>query len=474
MKIRTKFALFTSGLVLTATVALALTAYVQQRRLVLENVATARQEQSAAFATVCRQALAGENELFMMNYAKLLSETPGIAYAYFHGPDGKILVHSDKLLIHQKTAAWNSVRPTGTVDESVPITIGDRQMGAAVVGFSEAFGRERLAAALRRTLVQVSMAAALVGLLGLAAAFLFAYLLTSSLSDLARGSEEIAQGNFKTEVAVRGGDEVGDLAARFNSMAKNLSILDEMKDEFISSVSHDLRNPMAAVKMYGDYMLHMDPDRDKILPSHRNMLTIMVDSAARLNIFVTNILDAAKMKAGVMAYHPDAVDLIDAAQNVQRLFGLVAKKRHIALMAEIPPKLPKIWADPERFDQVITNLVSNALKYTQDGGQIVLGGAEQGDNIVVYVADTGKGIPAQDLPTIFDRFVQSGAAEQRQKRIQGTGLGLYIVKKTVVGMGGTIEVESQLGRGSRFTVTLPKAVTVPKAAKDGTVRKKSA
>lgn len=462
-------------MVLTATVALALSAYVQQKRLVLENLATARREQSAAFASVCRQSLAGKNELFMMNYAKLLSETPGIAYAYFYGPDGKILVHSDKLLIYKNLVDWGSVRPAGVLDEMVPVAFGGRQMGAAVLGFSEAFGREKLAVALGRTFAQILGAAALVGMLGLVASFLFAYMLTRSLRALASGSEEIAKGNFKTEVMVGGGDEVGDLAARFNSMARSLSVLDEMKDEFISNVSHDLRNPMSAIKMYGDYMLHMDPDRDKILPGHRNMLTIMVDSAARLNIFVTNILDAAKMKAGMMSYHPTPVDLIDAAQNVQRLFGLVAKKRHIALVAEIPSKMPKLWADPERVDQIITNLVSNALKYTQDGGQIVLGGAPQGDNVVVYVADTGKGISSQDLLTIFDRFVQSGVAEQRQKRVQGTGLGLYIVKRTVEAMGGKIEVESQLGRGSRFTITLPRAKAGPTVSpKENMMRKKSA
>jgi signal transduction histidine kinase len=128
----------------------------------------------------------------------------------------------------------------------------------------------------------------------------------------------------------------------------------------------------------------------------------------------------------------------------------------VHLLADIPLSLPRFMADPERFEHVLANLVSNALKFTPEGGRITVGGREQGGRIVVSVADTGRGIPPEDLPRLFARFAQADVAQQRAKNIKGTGLGLYIVKTSVEGMGGTVSVESRVGHGTRFLISLPK------------------
>jgi len=300
----------------------------------------------------------------------------------------------------------------------------------------------------------------------LPAALLFAVVLTRPVRILAKGSEAVGKGDFTVQVEVNSKDELGDLALRFNDMTRQLAILDELKDEFISSVSHDLRSPMSAVKMYTQYMLFEDPDRDKILPQHRGFLLTIMESATRLGVFVTNMLDAAKIKAGRAEYHVQPMDAGASVKNVRGLFGILAEKKSVTLTEEVPPDLPKAMADPERLDHVVANLVSNSLKFTPAGGQIVVGARAENGKIVLWVGDTGKGISPENLGKLFRRFGQVDVADQRAKRVTGTGLGLYIVKQTVEGMGGRIDVTSELGKGSCFAVTLaaaPPGATVPPA-----------
>jgi signal transduction histidine kinase len=155
-----------------------------------------------------------------------------------------------------------------------------------------------------------------------------------------------------------------------------------------------------------------------------------------------------------------------SVKNVRGLFGILAEKKSVTLTEEVPPDLPKAMADPERLDHVVANLVSNSLKFTPAGGQIVVGARAENGKIVLWVGDTGKGISPENLGKLFRRFGQVDVADQRAKRVTGTGLGLYIVKQTVEGMGGRIDVTSELGKGSCFAVTLaaaPPGATVPPA-----------
>ncbi len=455
MKIRTKFSLFTGLVVLGTTTAVAALAFLLQKDLIEKNMAEARMNQTSGFAAVCKQALIVDNELSMINYVKLLKDLPGITYVYFADKQSKIRVHSDIRVLYKSLKQWNKIKPDGVSETQHPVVVGSSKGGTAVIGFSEEFQKEILQKALKKTLTQVTMAASAVALVVLLAALIFAYILTRPLKALSDGSEEISKGNFQTEVKVTSHDELGELADRFNSMAKNLAILDELKDEFISSVSHDLRSPMSAINMYTNFMLNDDPDKDKILPQHQEFLRIIQFNAARLGVFVTNILDAAKIKAGRAEYHPQPMDAGATAQTIHKLFDMMARKKQISLQINVPQALPKIMADPERFDHVITNLISNALKYTPANGTITLGAVQRGNRVDVYVQDTGKGIKPDDLAHLFERFRQVEVADQRAKRIQGTGLGLYIVKQTVEGMGGEIFAASEVGKGTCFTVSLP-------------------
>jgi signal transduction histidine kinase len=429
--------------------------YVLQKEKIEEGFARDRQKQARVYAAVCRQAMASKNELSLLNHTNVLKSLEGVDHAYFADRRGKIVSHSDPRWIYQPLAKWAALPPADVLEERFPVEGADG--GEVVIGFSKAHQKAALEKALTATLWRVSWATLLVGGAGLAAAFLFSTLLTTPLRRLAEGSEKIAAGDFQTQVPVAGADEVGLLTERFNKMAQSLAVLDELKDEFISSVSHDLRTPLTAIHLHIDGFLKKAAAGGTLTSEDRDNLKVVKYNALRLGLFVNNVLDAAKMKAGRLEFHPGPVDLEEIARNMQKLFGVLAAEKKMDFVAEIPLGLPPLLADLEHVENALANLLSNAFKFTPEGGRVTLSAREDGARLLVSVQDTGAGIKPEDLSTLFERFRQVDAAAQRAKRIKGTGLGLHIVKKTVEAMGGAIAVDSRPGQGTRFTLAFPKA-----------------
>ncbi|MBI4396766.1 MAG: HAMP domain-containing histidine kinase [Elusimicrobia bacterium] len=455
MRIRTKFSLFTCIVIFISVFSIAIVTYLLQKKQIEDDFLEERGHQLSSFAEVCRQALVVNDELFMIHFVQLFHNQPSVMYAYYVTDADVVLAHSDTRFVHKDISEWSGAKPGGAIETSVRIQDIPEKGGRVVMGFSEEYQRTTIEEALRRTLRRVVTAALLVLGVGLTAALWLTYLLTRPIRKLVWGSDQIGKGNFQTEIQVDSHDELGDLAKRFNSMARNLSVLDEMKDQFISTVSHDLRLPLSAIMMHVDYMLNMGEMKNSLTAEYRDMLIRIVDNAMRLNIFVSNVLDAAKIKAGFMEYHPKPVRFEAAARRIQTLYGIVAKQKGITLVADIPTQLPAVHVDPERFDHVVANLVSNALKYTPKEGLVTLSAREGAEGVEACISDTGIGIAPEDVPRLFEPFYQAQVAEQRAKGKVGTGLGLYIVKKTVEDMGGSIRVESEKGAGTRFVLTFP-------------------
>ena len=188
-------------------------------------------------------------------------------------------------------------------------------------------------------------------------------------------------------------------------------------------------------------------------PRHR-MLAITHRSAQHLAGLVDNLLDASRIEAGQLEVHPTAVDLPAAVAPVLELVGAGAPKH--ALVSHVAPDACWVRADPERLRQILINLVGNAVKYSPAGGQVLVAARSAGEGRVeLSVSDQGLGIAPEELDRIFDPYQRVNSTATR--RIKGTGLGLYIVRHLVERLGGTIRVESSLGRGSTFTVSLPTA-----------------
>jgi two-component system phosphate regulon sensor histidine kinase PhoR len=232
----------------------------------------------------------------------------------------------------------------------------------------------------------------------------------------------------------------------------HLKELDKMKSEFIAMVAHELRAPLAAVeqqltvilnKMAGDITEKQEQLLGRAKERTRGLLTLIKD-----------LLDLSKIEAGMMVQYKEPLSLQEVVQKVVDLMGAEADAKKLHLEFTVPPELPLINADRNSMEGTFTNLISNAIKYTPEGGKIWVTLNEEGDFIKATVSDTGIGIKKEDLPRIFDKFYRVKTVETRQ--IVGTGLGLSIVKSIVDAHLGSISVESEEANGTTFTVLLPK------------------
>lgn len=224
----------------------------------------------------------------------------------------------------------------------------------------------------------------------------------------------------------------------------------EMKSQFISTVSHELRTPLAAMKE--GIAIVLDEVTGRVNEKQKKFLNIAQRNVDRLENMINNILDFQKLEAERIGLHIQSNDVKQVVQEVHETMGLYAQKNGIDLSIELEDNLPEAKFDRDRIVQVLINLLGNAIKYTPDGGRIFLKVWHRAEELVISVSDTGVGIPKNELPKIFRRFYR---AEHQREEVQGTGLGLSIVRKIVNRHGGRIEVESEEGKGSTFTIFLP-------------------
>jgi signal transduction histidine kinase len=217
---------------------------------------------------------------------------------------------------------------------------------------------------------------------------------------------------------------------------------EEIKSTFISIVSHELRTPVTLIKGYASTLRRDDAKWDKHTIS--DSLAVIEEEADRLSRMIDDLLDASRLQAGGLSLNRADVSLSTVASRVAERFGSQSMKHKI--MAEFPEKFPVILADETRIEQVIANLVSNALKYAPKG-EIKISGSARPDQIIICVSDEGPGIEAKDLPHIFDRFYRSTNAVKHTK---GAGLGLYLARAIIEAHGGRIWADTTTGSAHRL------------------------
>ena len=275
--------------------------------------------------------------------------------------------------------------------------------------------------------------------------------ITRPISILKSKTRQIAQGDFEGDLNISSPPEMAELASAFNSMSQKLMDLDRMKSDFFSSMSHELRTPLTSIKEGASLLLEGvgGPLGDK----QKKLLTILAEESVRLIDLVNSLLDLSKMEAGMMVYKFEPVELASLIHKAMIEVGPLVEARKIKLEARISAGLPVVQVDSERILQAVRNLVGNAVKFTPEGGQVTVS-ARGGDGALeVSVADTGPGIPEEDLTTIFEKYQQ--ATSTGSYRFKGTGLGLALVKHIVTSHGGRVWAENELSKGSRFIFTLP-------------------
>ena len=275
--------------------------------------------------------------------------------------------------------------------------------------------------------------------------------ITRPISELNEGISRMSRGDLSARVNVRGRNEFAGLAQAFNSMSERLEQLDKSRNQFVSNASHELKTPLSTMKILIESLLYQDPIDPGMA---KEFLGNVNDEIDRLNHIVSDLLTLVNIDSGAMKLKLGELDLAALVQNQVKRLSPLARENGVELECDAGGAM-KITGDALKLEQVIYNVIDNAIKYTPRGGEVHCSLSRSGRMAVVKIADTGEGIPADDLPHIFDRFYRVDKA--RSRATGGTGLGLSIVKQIVLSHGGSITPESTLGKGTTFTIQLPLA-----------------
>lgn len=286
------------------------------------------------------------------------------------------------------------------------------------------------------------------------------YFLSSAITDrifmLEQSAKSLAGGDFNTRAEIVGEDEVASLASTFNQMAEQLQIantkqeeLKQLRSDLIAWISHDLQTPLTSIQAILEALadgIIDDPDQEK-----RYFDTAQRNVRA-LSALIDDLFQMAQIDAGGLPIHRAPNSLSDLISDTLESFSHICKQKGISLSGEVDPGVDPVDMDPELIGRVLNNLISNAIHFTPEGGNIRIEASPIDDRTQVIISDTGEGIPPEDLPHVFERFYRG--EKSRSRATGGAGLGLAIAQGIVHAHGGDIVIESSVGTGSKFIITL--------------------
>ncbi len=396
-----------------------------------------------------------------------------VVYVAVYDTNGAPLVHSSRLDGAQVPEETREIRKI-----SAPLTINNRSFGRIDMYIS----LNRIEGTVLSTVISLGLILALVVVASSVGMALVAYrVVVVPVQKLAVSARQISEGNLDLKIPVKSYDELGGLSDDFNRMAeslkerqeelqiayeklernyqaireayKQLRDLDRMKSKFIAVVSHELRTPLSLIKGYVETMAA--GNLGKVTALQQKKLGVIVDSVDRLSDIVDKSLDFSVIEQGKMAIEKQKLQLSEIIEQVVDEFALEISGRKLILEQQIPRKLPLMLGDKVRLHQVFHNLVANAVDFTSEKGTVGIHAgfdSEKKLNVVV-VTDTGPGISSEDLEHLFSPFYQVESPIIRKH--PGVGLGLAIAKGIVEQHGGNIDVVSEVGKGSTFTISFP-------------------
>ena len=274
--------------------------------------------------------------------------------------------------------------------------------------------------------------------------------ITEPIRSLTNVTKQVSSGNYKVKIQNKSKDEIGELVNSYNAMIEALNNLDMMRNDFIASISHELRTPMTSIGGFIDGIL------DGVIPPEKQeyYLQIVKEEITRMNVLVNDLLNMARLQSGKVELDMLPCKSDNLIYNTILKLEPLIEQKNIQISFDLNTDNCEVLIDKSSIERVLINLVQNAVKFTGDGGQIILHTAfEDNTKISVVVEDTGSGIKKEELPFIFEKFYKVDKSRGLDKK--GTGLGLAIVKDILAAHGQNIHVESTVGKGSRFIFTLP-------------------
>lgn len=332
----------------------------------------------------------------------------------------------------------------------------------------------------RAILIAVAILTVFLAMIGLY--IIIRYIIVKPLNHLRQVSENVRRGKTETRADLKTGDEFDDLANAFNSMLRHLidtqhklkkangSLdrkveelaqmnvrlyeMNQIKSDFLANMSHELRTPLNSIIGFSEVLQGIDA----LQPSQHRYVSNIRNSGQVLLQMINEILDLAKLEAGKMEVNPSEFRVENLIEAHCELFQSLAADKNIDLQFRCPPNLAEMYQDQVKIQQILSNLLSNAVKFTPEGGRILVTAERaNNENLKMVVSDTGVGIAAEDCETIFEKFRQAKVIESNSltREFSGTGLGLSIVKEICNLLRGSVSLQSEIGKGSEFTVTIP-------------------
>jgi len=344
------------------------------------------------------------------------------------------------------------------MDVAVPVIVSADGQGEDARFVVYIIDHKQTVYSLNAEIFTLILEAVLIGFaISIAISLLISKTILSPIQGMTKAAEAMADGDFSRKINVESEDEIGNLATTFNDMARQIeTMLEELKNaemlrrEFVANVSHELRTPLTSIRTYAETM-----SDNQGLPqeTEEEFLRVIINESDRMTKIVQDLLELSRFDSGNSKLSFEEFSIERSVRDVYAAIALEARKRSHVLNLELEWRMPRIKGDRARIEQVLMNVITNALKYTPDGGTIDVFSGSAGSEVWIRIEDTGIGIPEEDLARVFDRFYRVDKARSRESG--GTGLGLSIAKEIISKHGGDIKIESAPGKGTSVVITLP-------------------
>jgi len=327
-----------------------------------------------------------------------------------------------------------------------PIHDGDKFVGAVIL-YAPVTGVNHAFASMK----SIHLGAIALGLLGaIIIALVLSRYLTKPIRELNNAAKRIAEGNFADRVSVLSNDELGQLGSTFNHMAQRLDDYERMRREFIANVSHELKSPLTSIQGFTDALI----DQKSRNPEERhNYLAIIRQETSRIIKLVDELLDISRFDAQRVQLDMDYFPMESVIRRAMSTLKPQLQNKDLSYKTVMADDLPQCFGDEDRIEQVVHNLLENAICYSPPGGEVVISAQTKESEVLVEVIDSGPGIPSEELDKVWERFYRIDKARSRHKG--GTGLGLAIVREIIKKHGGKVMVKSLPGEETVFGFTIP-------------------
>lgn len=321
--------------------------------------------------------------------------------------------------------------------------IGAVILYAPVAGVNDTFSKMR----------EIYLGAAVLGIiLSAALGLLLSRYITKPLREVTQAAHGIAGGNFDDRVPVKTRDELGQLGETFNYMARRLADYEQMRREFVANVSHELRSPLTSIQGFIDALID---GKSKDKQDEAKYLAILQKETYRLSKLVNELLEISSFDAQRVRFNMEPFPITAVVNRAAAILKPQLDEKKLSIRTAIPKDLPLCYGDEDRIEQVIHNLLENAIRFSPPENKILVSARLLDDEILVEIADNGPGIPGDELPRLWERFYRVDKARSRDKG--GTGLGLAIVQEIISKHGGQVSADSEPGEGAVFGFTIPAA-----------------